>query len=241
MKLVRESVSIFTLLGDLDISHQERLAEYVELCGRQCYQSTHKIEPGSSIKFIKNLISSGHHSVLEHANISAKIVTNRGVTHELVRHRLAAISQESTRYCNYSGDRFGNELSFIIPVWISDEEVSRHFPDEQYDDGYMNNPVYVWVNQIQSCEDEYLRLLQLGWTPEKAREILPNSLKTTIVMTMNLRMWRHVMAQRLDKKCHPEMRHTMSLIGREFLDKLPLFFEDIINKELLDDARGDNP
>jgi thymidylate synthase (FAD) len=234
LRLIRESVNLFTLLGDLDISHQERIAEYIELCGRQCYQSTHKIGPGSSIKFVKNLISSGHHSVLEHINISARIVTNRAISLEIVRHRLNSFSQESTRYCNYSGDRFGNELTYIIPVWISDEKITKF---DNIDHGYivpneiLDDVDYAWYDSLRYFEETYFELLDKGWTPEKAREILPNSLKTELVMTANIRQWRHVLLQRLSPKCHLQMRYLMSIIGEKFLESLPLFFEDIISSK----------
>lgn len=239
MKLIRESVELKDQSGnDLNKLHQELYAKHVEWAGRVCYQSSHKVKDGSCYTFVRNMLASGHLSTIEHVSVSAKIVTNRAVSLECVRHRLGSYSQESTRYCNYSGDRFGRELVFIIPTWVTDEELSRHFPDEMFDIGYMNDPTYVWCCQMQSCEDEYFCLLQIGWTPEKAREVLPNSLKTTLVATYNLRTWRHVLEQRLDRKCHPEMRYTMSLIGQEMLNKLPLFFEDIITQELLDDASG---
>ena len=214
----------------LDSNSEGKIGRFLESCGRICYKSELKITEDSYNKFLKTIIKSGHESILEHASVTAKIITNRAVTHELVRHRIGvAYSQESTRYCNYSGNRFGSELSFVVPVWISDEEVSRHFPNEQYDSDYMNNPVYVWVNQMQSCEDEYLRLLQLGWTPEKAREILPNSLKTTIAVTCNVRTWRHILKQRLNRACHPQMRFMMLQIAEKFNEYLPLFFSDIFS------------
>jgi thymidylate synthase (FAD) len=230
MKLIGESVDLFLLGEPLDTNSEAKIGQFLESCGRVCYKSEDKITEDSYKKFLKTIIKSGHESILEHISISAKIVTNRGITHELVRHRLGNFSQESTRYCNYSGNRFGNELSFVIPVWVSDEEVSKHFPEEQYDSGYLNNPIYVWVNQMQSCEDEYLRLLQLGWTPEKAREILPNSLATTIMTTFNVRQWRHVIEQRLSPKCHPQMRYVMIKIAEKFNEYLPLFFSDVFSR-----------
>ena len=234
MKLIRESVSLFSLSGELNPTHQEPLAKYIESCGRICYQSSHKVGSGSAIKFVNNLIKSGHHSVLEHANVSAKIVTNRGVSLEIIRHRLCAFSQESTRYCNYSGDRFGNELTFIIPVWVTDE-IAEYVQKAMPGDGTRcpDQPAYRWFQTLERIEKEYLNILSDGWTPEKAREILPNSLKTELVMTTNLRQWRHVLAQRLDRKCHPQMRYLMSLIAEKFLDSIPIFFEDIVTKDQL--------
>ena len=229
MKLIRESVEL-TILGEpLDSMSEGKLGRFLESCGRVCYKSENKITEDSHKKFLKTIIKSGHESILEHANISAKIVTNRGVTHELVRHRIGvAYSQESTRYCNYSGDRFGNELSFVVPVWVTDENLEK-YNNNTFVHDYMMDPVYIWKSQMQSAEHMYQYLLKLGWTPEKAREILPNSLATTIMTTFNLRAWRHVLKQRLDKKCHPQMRFMMFQLAENLNKYLPLFFSDIFS------------
>jgi len=137
----------------------------LERAGRTCYKSEKRITPESSATFIKGIIKNGHLSVLEHGSISVRIVTNRGVTHELVRHRLAAYSQESTRYCNYSG-----AMEFIIPVWLIGKEATI---------GYR-----LWQNAMQYCEDVYNKFIEGGWKPEQARGVLPNDLKTEIVMTL---------------------------------------------------------
>lgn len=236
MNLIRESVSLHTVLGKLEFSHQELIANFIEECGRECYKSAHRIEPGSSIRFIKsNAIQLGHESMLEHLTVTAKITTNRGVTHQLVRHRLGAYSQESTRYCNYSADRFGNQLSFIIPVWIDDEVLN--LLKRSFDDGFMKTSwdslsndeagASEWYWSMVNCERRYLSALEAGWTPEQAREILPNSTATTIVATYNLRQWRHVLVQRMSKHCHPQMRSVAKMIYSEFLSCLPVFFEDL--------------
>lgn len=239
MNLVRESVSLYYNGNELGTSSEEEIGKFLEQCGRVCYKSEEKVTPDSYKKFLTMINQSGHHSIFEHVNISAKIVTNRGVTHELVRHRLGAYSQESTRYCNYSSSRFGKEITFIIPVWISDEKVKvliSKFTEGivlPFSPGDSTDPDEIWFNTLFDIERDYLLLLEKGYTPEKAREILPNSLATTIMVTYNLRQWMHVLNQRLSPQCHPQMRYLMSLIGKEVLDFLPLFFNSCIDKNLL--------
>lgn len=225
MKLIRESVKLMSLLGELNEDSQAQFGKYIEVCGRQCYQSSHKISDSSYSQFITNMIKSGHLSMAEHVSITAIIVTNRGVTHQLVRHRLGSYSQESTRYCNYLSDRFGNELTFIIPAWITDDKISSIKTSKVSD--ILSDPDCQWYQSMRDAEYDYIKLINLGYTPEKAREVLPNSLATTIAVTYNLRVWRHVLSQRLDKKCHPQMRNLMGLIGSQLIKYLPLFFSDL--------------
>lgn len=184
----------------------------LERAGRTCYKSESRITPESSATFIKGIIKNGHLSVLEHANITVRIITNRGVTHELVRHRIAAYSQESTRYCNYSG-----EIAFILPVWLIGKEATI---------GYR-----LWTNAMEYCEDVYNKFIEGGWKPEQARGVLPNDLKTEIVMTANIREWRHVFALRCSKRAHPQMRALMRNMLKDFQKFVPVAFDDITYEE----------
>ena len=236
MKLIREKVDLFFNGEPLNSSSEERIGAFLESCGRICYRTEDKITNDSYKKFLGNIIKSGHESVIEHISISAKILTNRGITHEIVRHRISAVSQESTRYCNYSGDKFGSELTFIIPVWVTDEDVNSFCIEDSFrsDCKVHGNPAYVWWRTMYDAERNYLTSLEWGWRPEQARELLPNSLSSTIMVTYNLRQWRHVLKQRLDKRCHPQMRYLMVLIGRQLLNSLPTFFGNITSFEELD-------
>ena len=168
--------------------------EIIENAGRTCYQSEPKNDPE---KFVRMLKKNGHHSVLEHVSASVRMVTNRGVTHELVRHRLASFSQESTRYVRYG------DIEFIRPVWW--QSMSIH--DQQ-----------CWLEHMHSVEAEYLRQLQAGMPPQMAREILPNAIKTEIVMTANLREWMHVFKLRCSKKAHPQIAALMNSVRDGFRD-----------------------
>lgn len=187
----------------------------IERAGRTCYKSEGNIREGSAEKFIANIIKSGHESVIEHEKITVRFVCDRGVTHELVRHRIASYSQESTRYCNYSNDKFGNELTFIEPCfWNSGSE-----KDEANK--------RVWTETMQYIENQYNEMIKSGARPEEARSILPNSLKTEIVVTMDLRSWRHFFKLRTDKNAHPQIREISSMLLEELKEKLPAIFGDL--------------
>ena len=189
----------------------DEMLKNIERAGRVCYKSEERITDNSAGSFIKRIISSGHESVIEHEKITLKIICDRGVSHEIVRHRIASYSQESTRYCNYAHDKFGNELTFIKPLfWEEDSEAFA-----------------IWKQQMQDIEDSYNKLIALGATPEQARSILPNSLKTEIVMTMNLRQWRNFLKMRTSIQAHPQMREISIPILNHFKELLPPVFGDL--------------
>lgn len=202
----------------------ERILKNIEAAGRTCYKSEDKITKDSAKKFVKMVTKRGHHSVIEHESISVRFICDRGVSHEIVRHRLAAYSQESTRYCSYKGG-----VTFIIPHWTSwspgdytSDIVTEINMEEQIDSADS-----IWLNFISIAEKDYQKLLNLGWSPQQARSILPNSLKTEIVMTCNIREWRHVLNLRCGKAAHPQMREIMLQLLDEFHEKVPVLFDDI--------------
>ncbi len=230
----------------------------IELAGRTCYKSealigctnkdaldpkiefdcsgyedkpckTTECDYHSSHKFLKMIISRGHETVIEHVNASLRIITNRGVTHELVRHRLASFSQESTRYVNYKGG-----MEFIKPVWINEDidESGENFNpniDESLEESVA---ISSWIDSMQKSEAAYIRLINNGWRPEQAREVLPNSLKTEIVVTANLREWRHIFNMRCQKAAHPQIRAIFRDILLAFTQEFPIIFDDIAVKHL---------
>ena len=205
MKIVEASVE---LVSDLDA---EKIMKHIELAGRVCYKSESRISDTSAEKFIANIIKSGHESVIEHVSLTFKIICDRGVTHEIVRHRLASYSQSSTRYCNYASDKFGNELTFIKPCFWDED-------DENY---------LLWKQTLEVAEKNYLAMIKNGAQPQQARSILPNSLKTEIFMTANLREWRHFLKLRTSKRAHPQMREVALKIYKILADNLPVIFSDI--------------
>jgi len=180
--------------------------ELIEKAGRTCYKSDDRISPGTSEKFARMLMKQGHESVIEHAVASVRFITNRAITHELVRHRLASYSQESTRYVRYDGN-----MEFIRPVWWEDWTTAEQES---------------WKRAMQSAEDEYRFLLNSGSRPEQAREVLPNSLKTEIVTTANLREWRHIFRLRCNKAAHPQIRSLMTDCLKGFHREIPVIFDE---------------
>lgn len=181
----------------------------VETAGRTCYKSEDKITDDSARDFARRMRDSGHHAMIEHAAASFRIVTDRGITHEIVRHRLASYAQESTRYCNYSKEKFGNNCSFIMPT------------------GLDSNQMNVWAKACERAEIAYFNMLEHGCSPQIARSVLPNCLKTEIVMMANLREWRHFIKLRGSKAAHPQIRPIAYAIWKELMQCAPSLFEDL--------------
>ena len=206
MKIIEPSVE---LVEDFDATS---VMKKIEKAGRVCYKSEGNIKDDSAEKFIRGIIKRGHESVIEHATISFKIICDRGVTHELVRHRIgASYSQESTRYCDYSAGKFGSELTFIKPCFWQEDD--KNF--------------LLWKATMAQLEQNYLALRANGARPEEARSILPNSLKTEIFVTMNLRELRHFLKLRTAKAAHPQMREVALKIYKILVEKLPAVFDDL--------------
>lgn len=205
MKIIEPSFEILDKVNGMEVLQK------IELCGRVCYKSESRITEDSAIKFVRNILNSGHESVLEHEKITVRIVCDRGVSHEIVRHRIASYSQESTRYCNYSKDGFGNELTFIRPLFWKDNRQQ------------MTN----WERSMADMEHDYIQAIQAGATPQEARSVLPNSLKTEIIVTMNLREWRHFFKLRTSSKAHPQMREISIPLLAAFKTLIPVVFDDI--------------
>lgn len=183
----------------------------IERVARTCYKSEDYIKEDSAERLVKSLIDRGHEAMLEHYSFSIKFVCDRGVSHEIVRHRVASFAQESTRYCNYSKDKFGNELTFIKPCFW----------------GEYSPCMEIWQQAAKQSEVKYFELLEMGATPEQARSVLPNSIKTEIVMTANLREWRHFLKLRTAQAAHPQMRELTIALLKELKEKIPVIFDDI--------------
>jgi len=192
----------------------EFILRHLELAARTCYKSEDKASPESARNLLSRIVRLGHDSVLEHISVTVRIVCDRGVTHELVRHRLCSFSQESTRYANYAQDKFGSEITVIRPFFWAED-------DERYS---------LWRSAMQACEDAYLGLIKAGASAQEARSVLPNSLKTEIVTTANIREWRHIFKLRCDKAAHPQMRQVMLPLLAAFNERVPLLYEDLAGK-----------
>jgi len=193
----------------------DEILAFIERCGRTCYKSEDAITPDTAKGFVKMLLKRGHHSVIEHVHMTVRFICDRGVTHELVRHRLVAYSQESTRYCNYSKGKYGGGIILIDPCfWDTSKKTDVSQRNE-------------WKQVCREAEFYYLELLRKGASPQEARSVLPNSLKTEIVATANLREWRHIFTLRTAKAAHPQMREIMVPLLKEVQERVPVLFDDI--------------
>jgi len=198
--------------------HTGNAFEVIERAGRTCYKSKDRIDGFSAKKFTGMILKKGHESVIEHASMTVRFVCDRGVSHELVRHRLCAFSQESTRYCNYKGG-----VTFVIPPWI-DVETGEY---REYSSLPECNCDVLWFDAMLVSEQYYLTLLERGQTPQQARTVLPNSLKTEIVITANMREWRHILKLRTSSAAHPQMREIMIPLLTQVKINWPELFDDI--------------
>lgn len=212
MKIINPSVEFMEPVNGAEILRK------IERIGRVCYKSEDKITEDSAEKFVRGIIKSGHESVIEHQSISVKVICDRGVSHEIVRHRIASYSQESTRYCNYTGEKFGWGITVV--------DIGTGF---KYD---MENETdrkkwCIWLDAMFDAEYHYEKLIAAGAKPEEARSVLPNSTKTEIVMTMNLREWRHFLRLRGGKAAHPQIREVADMILEMFHKEIPVVFDDI--------------
>lgn len=205
MRVIKPS---FTILGDVDGTD---ILKSIERAGRVCYKSEDKITDDSAAAFVTNIIKRGHESVLEHERISVHVICDRGVSHEIVRHRLASYCQESTRYCNYSNT---DEITVIEPCF---------WPEDDHNTVLRQ----MWYASMLQAEQTYLTMIQRGAQAQEARSVLPNSLKTEIVMTMNLREWRHFFKLRTAKAAHPQMREIAVPMLAAFKELVPVVFDDI--------------
>lgn len=205
MKIIPAGVELITPING------QAILLRLEQCGRVCYKSEGQITPGSAEKFLAGIIKRGHEAVLEHCSFTVKFICDRGVSHEIVRHRLASYCQESTRYCNYSKGSFGGEITVIKPCFLVEGT-----------DGWN-----AWNTACQLAESYYFYLLDQGCSPQEARSVLPNSLKTEVVMTANIREWRHFLRLRTSAAAHPQIREVATQLLQQLQEKIPVLFDDI--------------
>ena len=200
MKIVEPGFEILTNING------NRILKSIEMKARVCYKSEDRITDDSCVKFVKMLVDRGHEAMIEHESISVKVICDRGVSHEIVRHRLASYAQESTRYCNYGN----KDIEFITPFVLHDRYSAKR-----------------WRMSRALAEEAYRAMIDDGCSPQIARSVLPNSLKTEIVITMNLREWKHFFKMRADKAAHPQMRQIAVPMLKEFKRLIPIIFDDL--------------
>lgn len=220
MKLIKPYTEILTPING------EEILKTLEKVARTCYKSEDKITNESAPKLVKALIERGHEAMIEFFDITVKFVCDRGVSHELVRHRIASFAQESTRYCNYSQDKFANEIIFIEPLWLQDtcHKGLEHSLDGKYSDMFT---IEDFIDFLTQAESSYLAALVAGWQPQQARNLLPNALKTEINIKMNLREWRHFFKLRTAKVAHPQMQELTRPLLEKLKSQIPIIFNDI--------------
>lgn len=211
MKITEASARLMNPFYDeiCDDFYLQLQLKHVEKCGRICYLSEPKDPEGSTDKFIRMLIKNGHESPLEHGGCTFKIVTDRAISQEVVRHRLASYSQESTRYCNYANGKFSREITVIESSGLAEDEARE------------------WLDAMEHLERTYLLMIDSGVKPEKARDVLPLCLKTELMMTANFREWRHFLKLRGSRMAHPGIRKIAKQIYKVFQRAIPVLVEDI--------------
>lgn len=222
MNVIKAGYEIFTPISEGGIKE----LQLIEKIGRVCYKSEDRItkDGESAKKFVGMLIRNGHEAMIEHSTLSVKFTVDRGVSHELVRHRLASFAQESTRYCNYAKDKFGGECNFIdLQEGIILDKKCKNLSSEDID-----AILHEWFLAMKDAENHYLKMLDLGSTPQIARSVLPNSTKTEITITANYREWRNFFKLRVPATAHPQMREVTISLLEELKTKIPIVFDDII-------------
>lgn len=203
MKIITPGFEIMTPIDG------EAILKHVEQCGRVCYKSEDRITEASAANFVRLIMNRKHEAVLEHFSITIKFVCDRGASHEIVRHRLASYCQESTRYCNYSKGKFGGEITVVRPVYLDPDTCAYR----------------AWESACKAAETAYFELLDWGCSPQEARAVLPNSLKTEVVMTANLREWQHFFRLRCSPAAHPQMREVAAPALEALRAKIPVIFD----------------
>jgi thymidylate synthase (FAD) len=200
----------FTIESEIN---SDSILKAIELAGRTSYKSEDRITPESAESFVQMIMKNNHLAVIEHQSVTVRIICDRGVSHEIVRHRIASYVQESSRFCNYSKGKFGSEITVIKPCFYKED-----------------TPLYnIWKYACELAEQQYMLMIDSGATAQEARSVLPNSLKTEIVVTMNLREWRHFFTLRTAKAAHPQMREIAIPLLNEFKSKIPIIFDDILS------------
>lgn len=188
----------------------KQIMKRIERACRTCYRSEGKITEDSYKKLLKNCLTRGHESVLEHEKITVRIYNDVGSYKDLTRHRFASFSIESTRYCSYDKDKYGNEITFINPVYIEDKEMYE-----------------TWKKTMEEIEKGYIKMKQLGATTDMCRELLPHSTAGEYTMTANIREWKHILSLRANNHVHPSIRQIMIPLLKLFKQEMPDIFDDV--------------
>ena len=209
VKIAAPKVEVLTPLdGDAILKH-------LELCARNCYihivwQMMWK-GADSARQMVRKLLELGHEAMIEHYNLTVKLTCDMGVYKDLTRHRHVSYAIESTRYCNYSKGKFGNELTVMKPCHIKE-----------------GTPEYqIWLSTMETIEKNYNAMAELGCKPDQLRMLLPHSIKADVIMTANLREWRHIFKLRCAPAAHPTVQEVMKMLLGTLKREIPVIFDDI--------------
>ena len=216
MKIINAYVEL------INAPEYETMLNTVETAGRVCYKSEERMGPGTAEPFIRGIIKRGHEAVLEHSSITVRFVCDRGVTHEIVRHRMSSYCMESTRYCNYANGKFGEEITVIRPSFF------KPWDEMELEDKYK---YLAWSNGCQRAEESYLAMIHRGASAQEARSVLPHSVKAELIMTANVREWRHFLKLRNNPAAHPQTKEVAGLLQDELVKRYPVFFEDLNHEQ----------
>lgn len=221
MKIIKAGYDILTKISPGGIEE----LKFIEQAARVCYKSEGLIteDGASAVRIVGKLIERGHEAMLEHSQLTVKFIVDRGVSHELVRHRIASFAQESTRYCNYSREKHGSQIQVIDPAaGIRLDMAMKDIPGSG-----VERILEEWEKAMEDAERHYMEMIRLGASPQMARTVLPNSTKTELIFTANYREWRNFFRLRADKPAHPQMREVCVPLLKELKERLPVIFDDI--------------
>lgn len=202
-----------------------KIMKNIERACRTCYRSENLITEDSYKRLLTNCLNRGHESVLEHEKITVRMVCDIGVYKELSRHRFGSFSIESSRYCAYNKDKFGNEIKFIRPVWYTSSwKIAQEYNEPITEEEQKS---YEWYECMEEIEQHYLKMSELGCTPDEMRMMLPHSTAAEVTMTANIREWRHILDLRTKKMAHPSVRQILIPLLLKFKADMPELFGDI--------------
>lgn len=207
VKIIEPSVEIVSEINS------DKMLKQIEKCARNCYKSESNIteDTTSAVKMIGKLIEMGHTAMIEFADVIVNLHCDVGVYKDLTRHRHCSFAIESTRYCNYSKGKFGNEISVIKPCNMDENSGIYH----------------TWLKAMNDMERAYMQMAEIGATPDQLRMILPHSTAASVMMKANIREWRHIFNLRCAKAAHPSVRQIMLMTLNEFHNKIPVLFDDL--------------
>lgn len=209
---------------EIESFNGKEIMQNIEKACRTCYRSEDNITEDSYKSLLKNCINRGHESVLEHEKITITMICDIGVYKDLTRHRIASYSIESTRYCNYSKDKFDNQIKFIKPVFYKDwksKDLNEVIKDKEL------YKCYLWENCMQNIEQDYNAMSEIEALPDEMRMLLPHSTAAKVTMTANIREWKHILSLRCSSHAHPAVQQLLIPFLLKLKEEMPEIFDSV--------------